>query len=230
MPSLRSFVHRTRLHFHDSVKTKLLALLTVAFAIVTSHAAEKMNKTPITPADKPAAGLERAVFGGGCFWCVEAVFERLDGVKDAVSGYAAGHKEFPTYEEICTHTTGHAEVIYVDFDPKVISYEKVLDVFWHAHDPTTLNRQGNDVGDNYRSIILTLNDEQKAIAEKSKAAEQKNWKSPIVTQIEPLKTFYFAEVNHQDYYRLNGNRNPYCQAVIRPKVEKLESKGIIPKK
>ena len=214
------------------MKTKLVTLLAAALATLTScsQAADKMTSKAITLADKPAAGLERAVFGGGCFWCVEAVFERLDGVKDALSGYAGGHTTNPTYEEICTHTTGHAEVVLVDFDPKVISYEKILDVFWHAHDPTTLNRQGNDVGDNYRSIILTLNDEQKAIAEKSKAAEQKNWKDPIVTQIEPLKTFYTAEVSHQDYYRLNGNRNPYCQAVIRPKVEKLESKGIIPKK
>jgi peptide-methionine (S)-S-oxide reductase len=213
------------------VKTQLLAVFATILATFTSctQAAEKM-KTPITPADKPAAGLERAVFGGGCFWCVEAVFERLAGVKDVVSGYAGGHTENPTYEQICSHTTGHAEVVLIEFDPKVISYEKLLDVFWHAHDPTTLNRQGADVGDNYRSIILTLNDAQKAAAEKSKAAEGKNWANPIVTQIEPLKIFYFAEVDHQDYYRLNGNRNPYCQAVIRPKMDKLEGKGIIPKK
>jgi peptide-methionine (S)-S-oxide reductase len=213
------------------VKTRLATLLAAALATFTScsQAAEKMNAKAITAADHPAPGLERAVFGGGCFWCVEAVFERVPGVKDAQSGYAGGHTTNPTYEEICTHTTGHAEVVLVDFDPKVISYEKVLDVFWHAHDPTTLNRQGGDVGDNYRSIILTLNDEQKAAAEKSKAAEQKNWPTPIVTQIEPLKVFYTAEVSHQDYYRLNGSKNPYCQVVIRPKMEKLESKGIIPK-
>ncbi len=214
------------------MKIPLLTLAFVALAALTScsqAASEKMNQKALTPNDKPAAGLERAVFGGGCFWCVEAVFERLDGVKDVVSGYAGGKKEFPTYEEICTHTTGHAEVIYIDFDPKTVSYAKLLDVFWHAHDPTQLNRQGNDVGDNYRSIILTLSDEQKAEAEKSKTAEQKNWKAPIVTQIEPLKVFYTAEVSHQDYYRLNGNRNPYCQAVIRPKINKLESKGVIPK-
>ncbi|MGB8170501.1 MAG: peptide-methionine (S)-S-oxide reductase MsrA [Chthoniobacteraceae bacterium] len=213
------------------MKTKLITFLAAALATLTScsQAAEKMNQKSITPADKPAAGLERIVLGGGCFWCVEAVLERLDGVKDVVSGYAGGHTKNPTYEEICTHTTGHAEVVLVDFDPKVITLEKVLDTFWHAHDPTTLNRQGNDVGDNYRSVIFTLSDEQKAVAEKSLAAEQKNWKSPIVTQIQPLTVFYTAEVSHQDYYRLNGNRNPYCQAVIRPKVEKLESKGIIPK-
>jgi peptide-methionine (S)-S-oxide reductase len=214
------------------VKTKLLTLLAATLAAFTScsQAAEKMTSKAITATDQPAPGLERAVVGGGCFWCVEAVLERLDGVKDVVSGYAGGHTQNPTYEEICTHTTGHAEVVLVDFDPKVITYEKLLDVFWHAHDPTTLNRQGHDIGDNYRSIILTLNDAQKAAAEKSKAEEQKSWKDPIVTQIEPLKIFYTAEVSHQDYYRLNGNRNPYCQAVIRPKVEKLEGKGIIPKK
>lgn len=214
------------------MKPSLASLFVAAIAVISpvTQAAEKVNSRAISATDKPASGLERAVFGGGCFWCIEAVFERLEGVKDAVSGYAAGHTENPTYEEVCMHTTGHAEVVLVDFDPKVISYEKILDVFWHAHDPTTLNRQGHDVGDNYRSIILTLNDAQKAAAVKSKAAEQKNWKDPIVTQIEPLKTFYVAEVSHQDYYRLNGNRNPYCQAVIRPKVEKLESKGIIQKK
>ncbi len=214
------------------MKIKLATLLAVALATFTScsqAASEKMNQKAISAEEKPAAGLERAVVGGGCFWCVEAVLERLPGVKDVVSGYAAGHTKNPTYEEICTHTTGHAEVVLIDFDPKVITYEKLLDAFWHAHDPTTLNRQGNDVGDNYRSIILTLNDEQKALAEKSKAAEAKIWKNPIVTQIQPLTIFYTAEVSHQDYYRLNGSRNPYCQAVIRPKVEKLESKGIIPK-
>ena len=214
------------------MKLHALALLTTTLAAFAplSQAAENVKPQAISATDKPAPGLERAVLGGGCFWCIEAIIERLDGVKDAVSGYAGGHTANPTYEDVCAHTTGHAEVVLVDFDPKVISYEKLLDVFWHAHDPTTLNRQGHDVGDNYRSIILTLNDTQKAAAEKSKAAEQKNWNEPIVTQIEPLKTFFTAEVSHQDYYRLNGNRNPYCQAVIRPKVEKLESKGIIPKK
>lgn len=211
------------------MKLPFLALVTAVAAFATACHAAPM-KPPITPADPAPAGLERAVFGGGCFWCVEAVFERLEGVKDVVSGYAGGHKPNPTYEEICSHTTGHAEVVLVEFDPKVISFDKLLDVFWAAHDPTTLNRQGHDIGDNYRSIILTLNDAQKTAAEKAKAAEAKNWKDPIVTQIEPLKIFYFAEVDHQDYYRLNGNRNPYCQAVIRPKMEKLEKKGILPKK
>ena len=210
------------------MKIRILALVTLTLAAL-ALVSQSADKPKSMPSSEPAPGLERAVVGGGCFWCLEAVFERLDGVKDVVSGYAGGRTENPTYEEVCKHTTGHAEVVQIDFDPKKITYEKLLDIFWHAHDPTTLNRQGHDVGDSYRSIILYRGDAQKAAAEKSKAAEQKNWKDPIVTQIEPLKVFYTAEVSHQDYYRINGNRNPYCQAVIRPKVEKLESKGIIPK-
>lgn len=210
------------------MKTRILTLF-AATLVVLAVISQSADKQKSMPSSKPASGLERAVFGGGCFWCVEAVFERLDGVKDVVSGYAGGHTENPTYEQVCTHTTGHAEVVLIDFDPKKITYEKILNVFWHAHDPTTLNRQGNDVGDSYRSIILYTSAAQQAAAVKSKAEEQKNWKSPIVTQIEPLKVFYAAEVSHQDYYRINGNKNPYCQAVVRPKVEKLESKGIIPK-
>ena len=210
------------------MKIRILALITATLAALAlvSQSAEKPKSMPTS---EPAPGLERAVVGGGCFWCLEAVFERLEGVKDVTSGYAGGHTDNPTYEEVCKHTTGHAEVVQIDFDPKKITYEKLLDVFWHAHDPTTLNRQGHDVGDSYRSVILYRGDAQKAAVEKSKAAEQKNWKDSIVTQLAPLKVFYTAEVSHQDYYRINGNKNPYCQAVIRPKVEKLESKGIIPK-
>ena len=210
------------------MKIRILTLITATLAAL-ALVSQSADKPKSMPASEPAPGLERAVIGGGCFWCLEAVFERLDGVKDVVSGYAGGRTENPTYEEVCSHTTGHAEVVQIDFDPKKITYEKLLDVFWHAHDPTTLNRQGHDVGDSYRSVILYRGDAQKAAAEKSKTEEQKNWKDPIVTQIEPLKVFYTAEVSHQDYYRINGNKNPYCQAVIRPKVEKLESKGIIPK-
>lgn len=210
------------------MKTRVLTIVATTL-VVLAVISQSADKPKSMPAEKLAPGLERAVVGGGCFWCVEAVFERLDGVKDVVSGYAGGHTENPTYEQVCTHTTGHAEVVLIDFDPKKITYEKILNVFWHAHDPTTLNRQGNDVGDSYRSIILYTSAAQQAAAVKSKAEEQKNWKSPIVTQIEPLKVFYAAEVSHQDYYRINGNKNPYCQAVVRPKVEKLESKGIIPK-
>ena len=210
------------------MKIRILALITATLAAL-ALVSQSADKPKSMPASEPAPGLERAVLGGGCFWCLEAVFERLDGVKDVVSGYAGGRTENPTYEEVCSHTTGHAEVVQIDFNPKKITYEKLLDVFWHAHDPTTLNRQGRDVGDSYRSVILYRGDAQKAAAEKSMAEEQKNWKDPIVTQLAPLKVFYKAEVSHQDYYRINGNKNPYCQAVIRPKVEKLESKGIIPK-
>jgi len=166
---------------------------------------------------------DTATLGGGCFWCTEAIYQMLPGVKSVTSGYAGGTKENPTYQQVCTGDTGHAEVIQVEFDPKVVSYEKILETFWEAHDPTTLNRQGNDTGTQYRSIILYNNEAQKAAAEKSKAAAQKHFKDPIVTQIVPLKKFYKAEGYHQDYYR-NNSFQPYCRAVIRPKVEKFEKK------
>jgi len=210
------------------VKSLILTLLTLtALTATVLRAEDKPMKDQ--PSEKLAPGLERAVVGGGCFWCMEAIFQRLDGVKHVTSGYAGGHTKNPTYEEVCTHTTGHAEVIQIDFDPKKISYAKLLHVFWQAHDPTTLNRQGADVGDSYRSIILYTNDEQKKEAKKSIAEEQSNWKDPIVTQVVPLEAFYKAEVSHQDYYRINGSTSGYCRAVIRPKVEKLEKKGVIPK-
>ena len=166
---------------------------------------------------------DTATLGGGCFWCTEAIYQMLPGVKSVTSGYAGGTKENPTYQQVCTGDTGHAEVIQVEFDPKVVSYEKILETFWEAHDPTTLNRQGNDTGTQYRSIILYNNEAQKAAAEKSKAAAQKHFKDPIVTEIVPLKKFYKAEGYHQDYYR-NNSFQPYCRAVIRPKVEKFEKK------
>ncbi len=166
---------------------------------------------------------EFAVLGGGCFWCTEALFQMLPGVKAVVSGYAGGKTENPTYKEICSGQTGHAEVIQVEFDPKLVSYEKILDTFWDAHDPTTLNRQGADEGTQYRSIILYSNEAQKAAAEKSKAAAQKNFNKPIVTEITSLTKFYKAEGYHQNYYRDNSGQ-PYCRAVIQPKVDKLEKK------
>jgi peptide-methionine (S)-S-oxide reductase len=166
---------------------------------------------------------ETATLGGGCFWCTEAVFQMLPGVKSVTSGYAGGTKENPTYKEVCTGETGHAEVIQIEYDPKVISYEKLLDVFWEAHDPTTLNRQGADSGTQYRSIILYSSEAQKAAAEKSKAEAQRHFNRPIVTEIVPLRMFYKAEGYHQDYYRENPNQ-PYCRVVIRPKVEKFEKK------
>jgi len=165
--------------------------------------------------------LEIATLGGGCFWCTEAVFQMLPGVRTVTSGYAGGTKENPTYQEVCGGDTGHAEVIQIEFDPKVISYAKLLESFWEAHDPTTLNRQGADHGTQYRSIILYGSEAQKAAEERSKAEAQKHFNKPVVTEIVPLKKFYKAEDYHQDYYRSNPNQS-YCRAVIRPKVEKFE--------
>jgi len=166
---------------------------------------------------------ELATVGGGCFWCTEAVFQMLPGVKSVTSGYAGGTKDNPTYKEVCAGTTGHAEVNQIEYDPKVISFEKLLEAFWEAHDPTTLNRQGNDSGTQYRSIILYSSEAQRTVAEKSKAEAQKDLSQPIVTEIVPLKKFYKAEGYHQGYYRDNPNQ-PYCRMVIRPKVEKFEKK------
>jgi len=166
---------------------------------------------------------ELATVGGGCFWCLEALFELLPGVKSVTSGYTAGATENPTYKEVCGGNTGHAEVVQIEFDPAKISSEELLKNFWLAHDPTTLNRQGNDIGTQYRSIILHHSAAQKAAAEKSKAGEQPQLTRPIVTQIVPLVKFYPAEAYHQDYFRNNPEQG-YCQAVIRPKVEKFEKK------
>ncbi len=175
------------------------------------------------PMENTTNQLESAVVGGGCFWCTEALFQMLPGVKSITSGYAGGTTENPTYKQVCTGTTGHAEVIKIEFDPKLVSYGKIIDTFWDAHDPTTLNRQGADTGTQYRSIILYNSDAQKLAAEKSKAAAQKRFSDPIVTEIIPLKKFYPAEGYHQNYYRNNPNQG-YCQVVIRPKVEKFEHK------
>ena len=175
-------------------------------------------------ADPEPMKTETATLGGGCFWCVEAVYERLPGIISVVSGYAGGQTENPTYEEIGTGKTGHAEVVQIEYDPAKISYEKIIDLFWEAHDPTTLNRQGADTGPQYRSIILTENDDQIRIANESKTRAQTKSKSPIVTEIVPLTKFYPAEDYHQDFYRENP-MHPYNQAVIRPKLKKLDEKA-----
>ena len=169
---------------------------------------------------------ELATFGGGCFWCMEAVFERLHGVKSVTSGFAGGRTTNPTYEQVCAGDTGHAEVTQIEFDPAQISYEKLLDVFWQAHDPTTLNRQGADEGPQYRSLILYHGAAQKLAAEKSKAAVQKNFKHPIVTEIAPFTKFYPAEDHHQEFYDHHTNYG-YCRMVIAPKLEKLETEKVI---
>jgi peptide-methionine (S)-S-oxide reductase len=167
--------------------------------------------------------MELATFGSGCFWCTEAVFQRMKGVDKVESGYAGGHVDQPTYHQVCGGDTGHAEVVQVHYDPSQVSYEQLLEVFWKTHDPTTLNRQGNDFGTQYRSVIFYHSEEQKKLAEeyKKKLEAAKIWEDPIVTEISPFTNFYSAEDYHQNYY--NDNRSqPYCSFVIRPKIEKLE--------
>ncbi len=164
-----------------------------------------------------------ATFGAGCFWCVEAVFEQVEGVISVEAGYAGGTVPHPSYEQVCTGETGHAEVIRIVFDPAKVSYEHLLEVFWAAHDPTTLNRQGADHGTQYRSVIFYHDDAQRVTAEKSRAAAQKDFSDPIVTSIEPLKNYYRAENYHQDYFKNNPNA-PYCVFVISPKLKKLHIK------
>jgi len=163
---------------------------------------------------------ETAVFGGGCFWCTEAIYKRVKGVEKVESGYAGGHADNPTYKMVSTGTSGHAEVIRVAYDPKIVAYSDLLEIFWHAHDPTTLNRQGNDVGTQYRSIILYQNEGQKEIAESSKkdADASGMLKKPIVTEVEALDIFFPAEDYHFDYFANNPNQ-PYCRTVIAPKVQ-----------
>jgi len=200
-------------------KRAIFLLMTTAafFAAPLLFAANTMNTN--------TTSLARATFGGGCFWCTEAIYKGMDGVQSAVSGYAGGRTKNPTYKEVCTGATGHAEVTQITYDPARISYDKLLDVFWAAHDPTTLNRQGNDVGTQYRSVIFYHDETQREAAVKSKAALAASgaFKNPIVTEIKPLTTFYPAEDYHQDYYKNNPNQ-PYCHFVIRPKLEKLERK------
>ncbi|MFT5122322.1 MAG: peptide-methionine (S)-S-oxide reductase [Kiritimatiellia bacterium] len=169
--------------------------------------------------------IQSATFGAGCFWCVEAVFLQLKGVQRVESGYAGGVLNNPTYQDICTGATGHAEVIRIDFDPEVIAYETLLEVFWHTHDPTTLNRQGGDRGTQYRSVIFYHDEAQRTAAEASKVATDASglWSDPIVTEISPLPDYYPAEAYHQDYY----NRNPsqgYCSVAIPPKLKKLHER------
>ncbi|MFZ4115359.1 MAG: peptide-methionine (S)-S-oxide reductase MsrA [Chthoniobacterales bacterium] len=162
----------------------------------------------------------QAVLGGGCFWCMEALFQKLPGVLSVQSGFAGGTTKNPTYEKVCEGNTGHAEVIEITYDPKKISYNQLLDLFWRAHDPTTWNQQGADLGPQYRSVIFTTSPEQQQIAEASKKNAQAYFEKPIVTEIKPLTHFYPAEKYHQNYY-LNNRNAPYCRAVIAPKLQKL---------
>ena len=166
--------------------------------------------------------LEQVTFGSGCFWCVEAIFQRVEGVEKVVSGYSGGHVKNPAYKEVCQGTTGHAEVCQLSYDPDVVSIEELLEVFWQTHDPTTLNRQGNDVGTQYRSAIFYHNDQQKALAKKyrKKLDESEVFNDPIVTEIKAYKKMYVAEDYHQNYFNENGSQ-PYCSLVIQPKIDKF---------
>jgi peptide-methionine (S)-S-oxide reductase len=183
-----------------------------------------MNPTPDSPSDStalPTDGIEIATFGAGCFWCVEAVLEQYDGVLDVTSGYMGGALANPTYEQICTGATGHAEVVQVRFDPARITFADLLELFWQLHDPTTLNRQGADRGTQYRSAIFFHSEAQRELATQAKAAAATDFADPIVTEITAASTFYPAEEYHQGYYFANKERNPYCRAVITPKLKKL---------
>ncbi|MCP5538054.1 MAG: peptide-methionine (S)-S-oxide reductase MsrA [Akkermansiaceae bacterium] len=176
------------------------------------------------PAAAPAVpkGHQTATFAAGCYWCVEAVYQRLEGVHSATSGFIGGHVANPGYEDVCAGTTGHAEAVQVVFDPRKISYDTLLDWFWRLHDPTTLNRQGGDIGTQYRSGIFYHSPEQKTAATASRNKAQESFSRPIVTEITQASTFYPAKTSHQDYYRTVGNKNPYCRMVIAPKLKKLK--------
>ena len=201
-----------------------VALLAIAYAGSLVMSETDAEKTIPAPAGEPdaTANLETATFGSGCFWCTEAVFDELRGVKSVVSGYSGGRVPNPTYEQICTGQTGHAEVIQVTYDSAAISYDDLLKVFWQTHDPTQLNRQGHDTGPQYRSAIFFHNDTQRRTAEQYKHQLDKSgtFKAPIVTEITPFEKFYPAEKYHQQYFQANPAQQ-YCAFVIRPKVEKF---------
>ena len=181
-----------------------------------------MSSSDPVKTNTPSAGKTEAItLGAGCFWCTEAVYQQIPGVVSVKPGYMGGRTKNPTYDQVVTGETGHAEVAQLMFDPQKVTLEKILEVFWKAHDPTTLNRQGADVGTQYRSAIFYETDAQRGAAEKSRAAAAKEFSKPIVTEITKAGQFYVAENYHQDYYRRNKNKNPYCQVVIAPKLKKL---------
>jgi peptide-methionine (S)-S-oxide reductase len=200
-----------------------LAMSESSADVKTDEPSPKTAKHAGSATEKEPAGSAIATFGNGCFWCTEAVFQRLKGVNKVFSGFSGGSVKNPTYRQVCTGTTGHAEALQITYDPKEISYEDLLAVFWHTHDPTTKDRQGNDVGTQYRSVIFYHSDEQKQLAEKNKKKldESGLFPAPIVTEIVPATEFYPAEDYHQNYYNQNSGQ-PYCRAIIGPKVEKLK--------
>jgi peptide-methionine (S)-S-oxide reductase len=191
--------------------------------VVGSSCGQKSKGETSTTVTERKPGMELATFGSGCFWCTEAIFLNVKGVEKVESGYSGGKVKNPTYREVCSGLTGHAEVIQVTYDPKLVSYDELLEIFWQTHDPTTLNRQGADEGTQYRSVVFYHNDEQKTLAEgyKKKLTEAKAFEDPIVTEISPFTIFYKAEDYHQNYYNLNGSA-PYCSFVIKPKLDKFK--------
>jgi peptide-methionine (S)-S-oxide reductase len=207
------------------VFTGVLVTLATLFSCAQKQKDKKnINKDMTTNVNGAVnTATDTATFGTGCFWCTEAIFQQLEGVTKVVSGYSGGHVNNPSYKEVCTGTTGHAEVVQVQYDPQKISFDELLEVFWQTHDPTTLNRQGNDVGPQYRSVVFYHNSEQKEKAEKYKGELDKSgaFNNPIVTEISPYSNFFAAENYHQDYYNQNGSQ-PYCYLVIRPKLEKFQ--------
>lgn len=204
------------------LRLSALTFIFIALLQASSCAQNDIKHMTEESISKPAR-LDTITLGAGCFWCVEAIYEQLKGVYSAVSGYSGGHVKNPSYKEVCTGNTGHAEVVQVTYNPDEITLSEILEVYWKTHDPTTLNRQGADVGTQYRSVIFYHNDEQKKYAEdlKSRLTEAQIWKDPIVTQIEPFSNFYPAEDYHQEYY-FNNPSQPYCTFVITPKIEKFK--------
>jgi peptide-methionine (S)-S-oxide reductase len=202
-------------------------ILSLVLALAGSGLACGQKVSPVNTSNPAPSShtnaTELVTLGGGCFWCVEAIYQRIHGVKSVASGYAGGKTQNPTYQEVCSGLTGHAEVIQIEFDPAQVSLADILNVFWLAHDPTTLNRQGADTGTQYRSVIFYRNDTQKQVAEKSKQAAAASFKDPIVTQIVPFTKFFKAEDYHQSYFNNNPNQG-YCTFVIRPKLEKVLKK------
>ncbi len=205
------------------MKTTLIVVLLSALVlcVLAADPTPRPGAPPTTPMNTIPEGAEVITLGAGCFWCTEAVFQQIPGVISVKPGYMGGQTKNPTYEQVCTGTTGHAEVARIVYDPKKTTTAKILHVFWHAHDPTSLNRQGADHGTQYRSAIFYSTETQKAEAEQAKAEAAKEFPRPIVTEITKAGEFYIAENYHQDYYQLNKDRNPYCRAVITPKLRKL---------
>lgn len=207
-----------------NVKLKaVVTLVTAAFFMNACGQAESKNNKIMSMENVSNSNIDTATFGAGCFWCVEAVFQRMEGVISVKSGYSGGSLKNPTYKEVCSGLTGHAEVVQITYDKTKASFDELLEVFWKTHDPTTLNSQGNDYGTQYRSVVFYHNDEQKKLAEKYKEEINKSgaYPKPVVTEISPFTNFYPAEGYHQNYYNENGSE-PYCKFVIQPKVEKFE--------